>query len=94
MLLKVSSYNERAEREDLKSRYSHRAGGQGADIRWRPWGRWRMKFPRYGLKPEPVLVAAAASSDSMQDPQVSSSLDRLSTLKTVAMSARQLPDSP
>jgi murein DD-endopeptidase MepM/ murein hydrolase activator NlpD len=29
---------------------------------------------------------AAASSDSAQDPQVSSSLDRLSTLKTVAMS--------
>jgi len=35
--------------------------------------------------PEPVLVAAA-SSDSVQDPQVTSSLDRLSTLKTVAMS--------
>jgi murein DD-endopeptidase MepM/ murein hydrolase activator NlpD len=39
----------------------------------------------YGLKPEPVLVAAA-SSENVEDPQVNSSLDRLSTLKTVAMS--------
>src|SRR5207302_4435614 len=39
----------------------------------------------YGLKPDPVLVSAA-SSDSVQDVQVSSSLDRLYTLKTAALS--------
>ncbi len=39
----------------------------------------------YGLKSDPVLVAAA-SSDSVEDEQVSSSLDRLYALKTTALS--------
>src|SRR5439155_12882088 len=39
----------------------------------------------YGLKSDPVLVAAA-SSDYVEDGQVSSSLDRLYALKTTALS--------
>ena len=88
MLLKVSSYNEvRAEREDLKTRYSHlEQVAKERDIQVASLGSLASEVSSlYGLKPEPVLLAAA-SSDSIQDPQVSSSLDRLSTLKTVAMS--------
>lgn len=87
MLLKVSSYNElRAEQEDLKNRYSHlEQVAKERDIQVASLGSLASEVSSlYGLKPEPVLVAAA-SADSFQDPQVSSSLDRLSTLKTVAM---------
>ena len=87
MLLKVSSYNElRAEREDLKSRYSNlEQVAKERDIQVASLGSLANEVSSlYGLKPEPVLVAAAAS-DSIEGPQVSSSLDRLSTLKTVAM---------
>ncbi len=89
MLLKVSSYNEvRSERDDLKNRYSNlEQVAKERDIQVASLGSLASEVSSlYGLKPEPALVAPASSEDSLQDPQVSSSLDRLSTLKTVAMS--------
>src|SRR6266699_6026882 len=88
MLLKVSRCNQlQTEKEDLKGRYSHlEQEAKERDIQVASLGSLAGEVSSlYGLKPEPVLMAAA-SSDSVQDPQVSSSLDRLSTLKTVAMS--------
>src|SRR5258708_18413489 len=88
MLLKVSGYNElRAEQEDLKNRYSHlEQDARERDIQVASLGSLASEVSSlYGLKPEPVLVAAA-SSDNVEDPQVRSSLDPLSTLQTLAMS--------
>jgi murein DD-endopeptidase MepM/ murein hydrolase activator NlpD len=89
MLLKVSSYNQlRAEREDLKTRYTHlEQVAQERDIQVASLGSLASEVSSlYGLKPEPMLIKAA-SSDQIEDPQVvSSSLDRLATLKTAALS--------
>lgn len=87
MLLKVSSYNQlRAEREDLKTRYTHlEQVAQERDIQVASLGSLASEVSSlYGLKPEPELIQAV-SSDPVGDPQVSSSLDRLSTLKTAAL---------
>jgi murein DD-endopeptidase MepM/ murein hydrolase activator NlpD len=89
MLLKVSSYNQlRAEREDLKTRYTNlEQVAQERDIQVASLGSLASEVSSlYGLKPEPMLLKAA-SSDQIEDPQVvSSSLDRLATLKTAALS--------
>lgn len=88
MLLKTSQYNElRAEKDDLKNRYTHlEQVAKERDMQVASLGSLASEVSSlYGLKPDPVLLAAA-SSDSVQDDQVSSSLDRLSTLKTTALS--------
>jgi murein DD-endopeptidase MepM/ murein hydrolase activator NlpD len=88
MLLKVSSYNQlRAERENLKTRYNNlEQVAQERDIQVASLGSLASEVSSlYGLKPEPMLIKAA-SSDQIEDPQVvSSSLDRLATLKTAAL---------
>src|SRR6201984_201384 len=88
MLLKVSSYNQlRTEKEDLKGRYSRlEQVAKERDMQVASLGSLASEVSSlYGLKPDPVLLAAA-SSDSVEDDQVSSSLDRLATLKTTALS--------
>jgi len=87
MLLKVSSYNQlRAEREDLKNRYTHlEQVSQERDIQVASLGSLASEVSSlYGLKPEPMLIQAA-SSEQLEEPQVSSSIDRLATLKTAAL---------
>lgn len=87
MLLKVSSYNQlRAEREDLKNRYSHlEQVAQERDIQVASLGSLASEVSSlYGLKPEPMLIKAV-SSEQIEAPQVSSSIDRLATLKTAAL---------
>jgi murein DD-endopeptidase MepM/ murein hydrolase activator NlpD len=87
MLLKVSSYNQlRAEREDLKNRYSHlEQVAQERDIQVASLGSLASEVSSlYGLKPEPMLIKAV-SSEQLEGPQVSSSIDRLATLKTAAL---------
>lgn len=89
MLLKVSSYNQlRAEREDLKNRYSHlEQVAKERDMQVASLGSLASEVSSlYGLKPDPVLIKAAAS-DRVEDAQsVSSSMDRLYTLKDAALS--------
>jgi murein DD-endopeptidase MepM/ murein hydrolase activator NlpD len=88
MLLKVSSYNElRAEREDLKHRYNNlEQVAKERDIQVASLGSLASEVSSlYGLKPDPELIKAAAS-DHVDDPQVSSSLDRLYTLRSAALS--------
>ena len=87
MLLKVSSYNQlRAEREDLKNRYTHlEQVAQERDIQVASLGSLASEVSSlYGLKPEPMLIKAV-SSEQIEEPQVSSSIDRLATLKTAAL---------
>jgi len=88
MLLKVSRYDElRTQKDELKNRYTHlEEVAKERDIQVASLGSLASEVSSlYGLKPDPVLVSAA-SSDSVQDVQVSSSLDRLYTLKTAALS--------
>ena len=88
MLLKVSSYNElRAEREDLKHRYNNlEQVAKERDIQVASLGSLASEVSSlYGLKPDPELIQAGAS-DHVEDPQVSSSLDRLYTLRSAALS--------
>ena len=88
MLLKVSRYDElRTQKDELKNRYTRlEEVAKERDIQVASLGSLACEVSSlYGLKPDPVLVSAA-SSDSVQDVQVSSSLDRLYTLKTTAMS--------
>ncbi len=88
MLLKVSRYDElRTQKDELKNRYTRlEEVAKERDIQVASLGSLASEVSSlYGLKPDPVLVSAA-SSDSVQDVQVSSSLDRLYTLKTTAMS--------
>ncbi len=88
MLVKTSQYNQlRAEKDDLKNRYTHlEQAAKERDMQVASLGSLASEVSSlYGLKPDPVLMTAA-SSDNMQDQQVSSSLDRLSTLKTTALS--------
>jgi len=88
MLLKVSRYDElRTQKDELKNRYTRlEEVAKEHDIQVASLGSLASEVSSlYGLKPDPVLVSAA-SSDSVQDVQLSSSLDRLYTLKTTAMS--------
>lgn len=88
MLLKVSSYNElRVEREDLKHRYNNlEQVAKERDIQVASLGSLASEVSSlYGLKPDPELIKAAAS-DHVENPQVSSSLDRLYTLRSAALS--------
>jgi murein DD-endopeptidase MepM/ murein hydrolase activator NlpD len=87
MLWKTSQYNElKAQQDDLKNRYTHlEQVAKERDMQVASLGSLASEVSSlYGLKPDPVLIAAA-SSDSIQDDQVSSSIDRLSTLKTTAL---------
>src|SRR6476646_9662684 len=87
MLSKVSSYNQlRAEREDLKTRYTHlEQVSKERDIQVASLGSLASEVSSlYGLKPEPELIKAA-SGDKVEGTQLSSSLDRLYTLKTAAL---------
>ena len=87
MLMKVSTYNQlRAEREDLKNRYDHlEQVSKERDIQVASLGSLASEVSSlYGLKPEPELIKAA-SSDKVESSQLSSSLDRLYTLKTAAL---------
>jgi len=86
MLVKVGSYNElRAESEDLKSRYSHlEQVARERDMQVASLGSLASEVSSlYGLKSDPMLIQAV--SDKVEDPQVSSSIDRLYTLKTAAL---------
>lgn len=88
MLWKTAQYNQlRAEKDDLKNRYTRlEQVAKERDIQVASLGSLASEVSSlYGLKPDPVLVAAA-SSDEIEDEQVSSSLDRLYTLKTTALS--------
>jgi murein DD-endopeptidase MepM/ murein hydrolase activator NlpD len=88
MLLKVSRYDElRTQKDELKNRYTRlEEVAKERDIQVASLGSLASEVSSlYGLKPDPVLVSAA-SSDRVQDVQVNSSLDRLYTLKTTAMS--------
>jgi murein DD-endopeptidase MepM/ murein hydrolase activator NlpD len=87
MLMKTSQYNElRAETDDLKTRYTHLEQlAKERDMQVASLGSLASEVSSlYGLKPDPVLLAAA-STDELRDDQVSSSIDRLSTLKTTAL---------
>jgi murein DD-endopeptidase MepM/ murein hydrolase activator NlpD len=76
-----------AERNDLKNRYTKlEQVAKERDIQVASLGSLASEVSAlYGLKSDPVLVAAA-SSDRIQNDQVVSSLDRLYTLKTTALS--------
>jgi hypothetical protein len=86
MLVKVGSYNElRAESEDLKTRYSHlEQVARERDMQVASLGSLASEVSSlYGLKADPMLIEAV--SDKVEDRQVSSSIDRLYTLKTAAL---------
>jgi len=88
MLLKTSQYNElRANRDDLKNRYTRlEEVARERDIQVASLGALANDVSSlYGLKPDPVLLAGAAS-DTVEDNQINSSLDRLSALKMTALS--------
>src|SRR5271170_4964313 len=86
MLLKFSHFNElRAQKDELKSRYSRlEEVAKERDIQVASLGSLAGEVSSlYGLKSDPVLVTASA--DNIVDSQVSSSLDRLYTLKATAL---------
>ncbi len=86
MLLKVSHFNElRAQKDELKNRYSHlEQVAKERDIQVASLGSLASEVSSlYGLKTDPILTPA---TDTIQDSQVSSSLDRLYTLKDTALS--------
>lgn len=86
MLLKVSHYNElRAQKDDLKDRYSQlEQVAKERDIQVASLGSLASEVSSlYGLKSDPILTT---TSDTVQDDQVSSSLNRLYTLKDTALS--------
>jgi murein DD-endopeptidase MepM/ murein hydrolase activator NlpD len=88
MLMKTSQYDRlRAEKDNLQSQYTHLEEiARERDIQVASLGALANEVSSlYGLKPDPILLAAA-SSDSVQDYQITSSLDRLSTLKITALS--------
>jgi murein DD-endopeptidase MepM/ murein hydrolase activator NlpD len=87
MLLKVSHFNElRAQKEQLKDRYSKlEQVAKERDIQVASLGSLASEVSSlYGLKTDPILTPA--TDDVVQDAQVSSSLDRLYTLKDTALS--------
>jgi len=87
MLLKVSHYNElRTQKEELKNSYSRlEQVAKERDIQVASLGSLASEVSSlYGLKSDATLVSA--SSETIQDAQVSSSLDRLYALKDTALS--------
>ena len=86
MLLKVSHFNElRAQKEELKNRYSRlEQVAKERDIQVASLGSLASEVSSlYGLKTDQILTP---SSDALQEAAVSSSLDRLYTLRTTALS--------
>jgi murein DD-endopeptidase MepM/ murein hydrolase activator NlpD len=86
MLFKVSSFNElRAEKEELRNRYTRlEQVAKEKDIQVASLGSLASEVSSlYGLKTDPIL---APTSDTVEDAQVTSSLDRLYTLKDTAFS--------
>src|SRR5579863_4797901 len=86
MLLKVSHFNElRAQEVELKNRYTRlEQVAKEKDIQVASLGSLASEVSSlYGLKTDPILTPA---TDTIQDSQVSSSLDRLYTLKDTALS--------
>lgn len=86
MLLKVSHFNElRAQKDELKNRYSQlEQVAKERDIQVASLGSLASEVSSlYGLKTDPILTPA---TDTLEDSQVSSSFDRLYTLKTTALS--------
>src|SRR5215469_9284078 len=87
MLVKVSGYNQlRREKEELKHRYSQlEQVAKEKDIQVASLGSLASEVSAlYGLKSDPIL--SGSDTQSFQDAQVSSSLDRLYALKTSALS--------
>src|SRR5262249_46128696 len=88
MLLKTSQFNQiRAEKDDLKNRYTKlEQMAKERDIQVASLGSLASEVSSlYGLKSDPVLVAAAAS-DKIQNDQGNSSISRPHTLKDTALS--------
>jgi murein DD-endopeptidase MepM/ murein hydrolase activator NlpD len=88
MLLKVSRFNElRTQKEQLTSRYSRlEQVAKERDIQVASLGSLASEVSTlYGLKSDPMLTTTARS-DKLQDQQVTTSLDELYTLRTVALS--------
>jgi murein DD-endopeptidase MepM/ murein hydrolase activator NlpD len=86
MLLKVSHFNElRTQKEELKNRYTRlEQVAQERDIQVASLGSLASEVSSlYGLKTDPIL---SPTTDAVQEAQVSSSLDRLYTLKDTALS--------
>jgi murein DD-endopeptidase MepM/ murein hydrolase activator NlpD len=86
MLLKVSHFNElRAQKDELKDRYSKlEQVAKERDIQVASLGSLASEVSSlYGLKTDPILTP---TTDAIQDEQVTSSLDRLYTLKDTALS--------
>jgi murein DD-endopeptidase MepM/ murein hydrolase activator NlpD len=86
MLLKVSHFNElRAQKDELKNRYTHlEQVAKERDIQVASLGSLASEVSSlYGLKTDPILTPA---TDNIQDEQVSSSMDRLYTLRSTALS--------
>jgi murein DD-endopeptidase MepM/ murein hydrolase activator NlpD len=87
MLLKVSQFNQlRTETDQLKTNYSRlEQVARERDMQVASLGSIASEVSAlYGLKAEPMLVAASA--DEIQDAQVSSSLDQLHALRMSALS--------
>ncbi len=87
MLLKVSQFNQlRTEKDQLKVSYSKlEKVAKERDVQVASLGSIAGEVSAlYGLKSEPTLVAA--SSEQIQDDQVSSSLDQLHALRMSALS--------
>jgi murein DD-endopeptidase MepM/ murein hydrolase activator NlpD len=86
MLLKVSHFNElRTQKEELKNRYNRlEQVAKERDIQVASLGSLASEVSSlYGLKTDPILTP---TTDTVQDAEVSSSLDRLYTLKDTALS--------
>lgn len=86
MLLKVSRYNElRTEKEQLTNRYSRlEEVAKERDVQVASLGSIASEVSAlYGLKSQPNLVTA--SSQSIQDSEVTSSLDQLGALRSSAL---------
>jgi murein DD-endopeptidase MepM/ murein hydrolase activator NlpD len=87
MLFKVSRFNElRAQKDELKTRYSRlEEVAKERDIQVASLGSLASEVSTlYGLRSDPILITESA--DAIENAQVSSSLDRLYTLKDTALS--------
>jgi murein DD-endopeptidase MepM/ murein hydrolase activator NlpD len=87
MLLKVSQFNQlRTEKDQLKNNYSRlEQVAKERDLQVASLGSIASEVSAlYGLKQQPTLVTA--SSEKIQDEEVSSSLDQLHALRTSALS--------
>jgi len=87
MLLKVSQFNQlRTEKDQLKNNYSKlEQVARERDMQVASLGSIASEVSAlYGLKSEPTLVSA--SSEQIQDSEITSSLDQLHALRTSALS--------